>query len=87
MSKIIITIEQLRGMIGLHVIHQGTLCQIIEILEDGPSLVLQSVEHIDIIQTNQHGEAHRRVRQTFTIPVLSKDKTEIHPQYLALDIE
>ena len=87
MTEITITIQQLRGMIGLYVIHNGIPCQIIEVLEDGPSIVLQSISDEGTIQGNQHGDATRRVRETFTIPVLSKDKTEIHPHYLALDID
>lgn len=87
MSEITITLEQLRGMIGLHVVHNGIPCQIIEVLEDGPSIVLQSQHQDRPVQTNQHGEANRRVHETFTIPVLSRDKSEIHPQYLALELE
>lgn len=87
MSELTITLEQLRGMIGLHVVHNGVPCQIIEVLEDGPSIVLQSQHQDRPVQTNQHGEASRRVPETFTVPVLSRDKTEIHPQYLALELE
>ncbi len=87
MPEITITLQQLRGMIGLHVIHNGIPCQIIEVLDDGPSIVLQSRDTGSSIQSNQHGEASRRVRETYTIPVLSKDKTEIHPQYLALELD
>lgn len=87
MSEITITLEQLRGMIGLHVVHNGLQCQVIEVLEDGPSLVLQSQGDHKPVQSNQHGEASRRVPETFTVPVLSRDKQEIHPQFLALELE
>jgi hypothetical protein len=86
MGEIIITLEQLRNMIGLHMLHQGVRCQVIEVLEDGPSLVLQSVEESPTIQPNQYGEATRRVPVTYTIPVLNKDHTELHPDFLALDL-
>lgn len=86
MSKIIITLEQLRSMIGLRLWHQGILCQVIEVLEDGPSLVLQSLKEAPTIQPNQHGEATRRTPVTYTVPVLNNDKTELHPQFLALDL-
>jgi len=86
MSKIIITLDQLRSMIGLRLLHQGILCQVIEVLEDGPSLVLQSLNEAPTIQPNQHGEATRFTPVTYTVAVLTPDKTELHPQFLALDL-
>ncbi len=86
MPELIITLEQLRGMIGLHLIHQGISCQVIEVLDDGPSLVLQSVHESPTIQPDQHGEAQRRTPVTYTVPVLNHDRTELHPQFLSLDL-
>jgi len=87
MDEIVITLEQLRGMIGLRVRHHGLSCQVIEVLEDGPSLVLQNCKTVSTIQANQFGDANRRVPQTQTIPVLSPDKTELHALFLSLDLE
>ena len=87
MDEIVITLEQLRGMIGLKVRHQGLHCQIIEVLEDGPSLVLQNCEAVSTIQPNQFGDANRRVPQTHTIPVLTPDQKELHALFLALDLD
>ncbi|TDY02940.1 hypothetical protein [Thiohalophilus thiocyanatoxydans] len=86
MSELRITLQQLRGMIGLHVVHQGIPCQIIEVLDDGPAIVLQSCNPNKPVQSNQHGEGNRRVQETFTVPVLTRDKYEFHPQYLALEL-
>jgi len=85
MSDILITLEQLRGMIGIQVSHQGVPCKIVEILEDGPSLVLLCIDE-NHIQSDQYGNPLRKVPQTFTIPVLNSDRNEIHPAYLALDL-
>ena len=85
-DEIIITLDQLRNMIGLRMYHQGILCQVIEVLEDGPSLVLQSIAEAPTIQPNQHGEATRRAPVTYTIPVLNEEHTELHPSFLALDL-
>ena len=85
MNTISISLQQLRGMIGVEVLHNGVRCQIIEVLEDGPSIVLQS-QHNAAIQANQHGDAHRRTPQTFTIPVLTANKTELHNSFLQLDL-
>jgi len=55
-SEIAISLEQLRGMIGITLCYNNKSCQVIEVLEDGPSLVLQNFEAN--IQKNQHGNAH-----------------------------
>ncbi len=85
MSVITITLEQLRNMIGIHVYHQGVSCKAVEVLEDGPSLVLMSIDE-DHIQTDQYGNPARRVPQTFTVPILTADGNSIHPAYIALDL-
>ncbi|NOY66283.1 MAG: hypothetical protein GXP13_02585 [Gammaproteobacteria bacterium] len=85
MTNIVITLDQLRGMIGVAVIHQGIPCKIVEVLEDGPSLVLINIDESHI-QVNQYGNPLRKVPQTFTVPVLNSAGDEIHPAYLALDL-
>ena len=85
MSEINITLDQLRNMIGIKVYHQGIACHIVEVLEDGPSLVLKCLDE-NHIQANQFGDPSRRVAETFIVPVLSADGTTIHPAYLALDL-
>jgi len=86
MNTIEITLNQLRGMIGQKVIHEGMKCQVIEVIETNNCLVLQVHETDKIIQLDQHGDARRRVPGTITIPVLTMDKTELHPLFLALDL-
>ena len=74
-------------MIGIQVYYNNKACQVIEVLEDGPSLVLQEVHaEASPIQTNQYGNAHRRTPETFCIPVLSTTKTELSAPFLALDL-
>jgi len=63
-------INSLRRAIGQRVRFQDVVFEIIEILEDGPSFVLQDCEEHTSIQPDQHGEAHRRVPQTMTLPIL-----------------
>ena len=81
MSRISISLDQLRNMIGVQVYHQGISCKVIEVLEDGPSLVLISIDE-NHIQADQYGNPQRRVPETFTIPVLTTDGDEIQPAYL-----
>ena len=81
-----ISVQRLRDLIGLRVRYQDQDWQIIEVLEDGPSLVLQDCTTHTVIQPDQHGEAHRRVPNTLTIPLLAADKKELNPIFLDLDL-
>lgn len=85
-DEIILTLEQLRSLIGLRMYHQNVLCKVIEVLEDGPCIVLQSLETMQNIQPNLHGDATRRAPTTYTISVLNPEKTELHSDYLALNL-
>jgi hypothetical protein len=81
-----LSLEQLRCLIGVKVEHNGTCCEIIEILEDGPTLILQECELHPVIQADQHGEAHRRVPSTQTVPILTADRSELSSAFLGLDL-
>lgn len=81
-----IRVEELRELIGLRVKHQGSHWEIIEVLEDGPSLVLQDCEHHTVIQPDQHGEAHRRVPTTLTIPIFERESRDLNPMLVNLDL-
>ncbi len=81
------TQQQLRKLIGREVMHQGLSCRIIEILEHEPALVLQASGPREGIQDNQFGDPHRRVAETFTIPLFDLQcPGEKHPASLALEL-
>ena len=86
MSEIVITIEQLRAMIGVEVLYRGLHYCVIEVLEDGPSLVLLDRDACPGIQPNLLGVATRRVPQTETVAVLNADRTELHTDFLSLEL-
>lgn len=86
MTNITLTFEQLRRMIGVRVRHQGVDCVVIEVLEDNVALVLQVAEGEGTIQSNQFGDARRRVPQTFSVPILDAAHDALHPDFLALDL-
>jgi len=85
MTAINITLSQLRGMIGQTVIVESRHYLVIEVLEHSTELVLQVRQETNI-QPNQHGDAHRRVPATLTIPVLTANKMNLHPAFLELDL-
>lgn len=81
-----ISLQQLRGMIGQHVQYQGDAYTVIEVLEQDTELVLQIQDEVHEIQPDQHGDAHRRVPATVTLPVLTADRSQLHPSFLSLNL-
>ena len=77
-------VGHLRNLIGTRARYHGTLFEIIEVLEDGPALVLQDCEKHTTIQADQHGEAHRRVPQTMTLPISITKSGEIDTKSIGL---
>ncbi len=79
-------LKQLRQLIGARVRYLEDLWQVVEILDDGPILVLESLQRRDL-QHNQYGEGHRRVPRRLSVPVLAHDRQGLHPEFQALVIE
>lgn len=78
--------DDLRHIVGQQLNYKGHNCEVIEVLEDGPQLVLRNLDVINQqeqdsvrnpIQPNQFGEAHRRTPETFTVPALDKNEQPI----------
>ncbi|MFW2439869.1 MAG: hypothetical protein ACN4GR_10905 [Arenicellales bacterium] len=85
-EKLPISVNELRAMIGMRVCYLGNHGIIIEVLEDGPSLVLQNTSTA-AIQSNLHGHPTRRSPQTLTVQVLSENGTALHKEFLDLDLD
>ncbi len=68
-NTLAIDIDKIRDLIGRHVVYKGTEYVIVEVLDQAPALVLEARD--TVIQADQHGEAHRRVPNTETVPVLN----------------
>ena len=82
-----ISVEKLRNLIGREVQYNGRICRVIEILDDdGLSVILQHTEQLTHIQPDQHGEAHRRVPTTITIPVLDDEGSNYSPAFSELNL-
>ncbi len=77
------TTAELRNLIGCNVQLHGKDWQVIEVLEETPALVLQARSDARVIQADQHGEAHRRVAPTETIPVYQSGSLTFHPLFRA----
>ncbi|ADJ27217.1 hypothetical protein [Nitrosococcus watsonii] len=80
-----ITVTCLRHLIGCRVQYQGIPCRIIEVLEEGPILVLQEAVCHQAIQPDQFGKARRRAPQTLEVNV-QDSSGRISPAFLALGV-
>ena len=79
-------ITKLRQLIGVRVRYLEDIWQVIEILEDGPTLVLESLQQRKVVQQNQYGEGHRRVPHRLSIPIYGDDRQSLHPDFLTLEL-
>jgi hypothetical protein len=84
-EKLPITVDELRKMIGISVHYRGFSGSIVEVLEDGPSLVLQCMGN-NSIQHNLHGHPTRRSPETITVRVLSENGKSLHRDFLELEL-
>lgn len=81
------TLEQLAGLIGRRTRYRGRELLVVDVLGDSaPELVLQEAPGPGVIQSNQFGEANRRVPETWTIPVLAPNGRDLHRLFVELDL-
>lgn len=85
MTVLDISANQVRAMIGMQVRHNHVLCQVVDVLDDGPTLVLIDFDQHTRIQPDQHGEAHRRVPQTYSVALFNADRNQFSAAFLALE--
>lgn len=82
-----LSLTDLREMIGTRVRFENRSWEIVEILEDGPALILQDCNQQTVIQPDQYGEAHRRVPSTRTIPIFTPEGNTLSTVFLSMDLE
>lgn len=85
MTGIVITLQELRDMVGTCVQRHGVRWKVVEVLEDGPELVLMNLCNHRIVQTDQYGDGYRRVLEHITVPVMNDEGTALHPEFLTLE--
>jgi hypothetical protein len=71
--------HRLRRLLGQPLLYQGLPHRIIDIIDEGPALVLQEAGERKTIQANQHGEASRWVPHTVTVAVLNIRRDGLNP--------
>lgn len=86
MNELSFSLKQLQGVIGRLVRYRNNTCRIIEVLHEGPALVLEDLDAANTIQADQYGNPGRRVARVYTIPVLESDGITLHNSFLDLEI-
>ena len=86
MDCINLSLSQLCSLIGQPVSHRGTACHVIEVLADGPTLVLQDAGRNTDLQDNRFGEPGRVVPRIYTIPLLDDSGNALHPDFARLGL-
>jgi hypothetical protein len=76
---VLFRVEKLQNLLKRSITYQGVECRIIEILAEGPALVLQDCRQERVIQGNQHGEASRRAPRLITVNLLNVRRDGINP--------
>ena len=76
--------SSLLALIGQQVTYRQHLCEIIELLDDD-MLILRVSDEATSIQMTQHGEGHREVPTTFTLPVFDGEGN-FHPEVETIGI-
>lgn len=79
-----LTTEMAR-LVGERIVYEGVPCEVIDVLTEGPSLVLARRDSgSDVIQRDEHGDPRRRVPRTYTVPLHSEVTSDLHPIVLML---
>lgn len=74
----------LNALIGLSGEYEGVRYRIIEVLSDGPAVVLSAEGDALSIQSDQFGHAKRRTPKTYTLALYTAPGQEPHPILCAL---
>lgn len=78
--------RHLHHLIGARARYRDRLFEVLEVLEDDPpALVLQNARQTTI-QPDQHGEAHRRVPETVTLPLVLRPGGAIDFREMELEL-
>lgn len=86
LADMILPDELLNSLMGRRTMIHGADCEVIEVLNVSPMprVVLGEIHGEPVIQADQHGEPHRRVMRTYTVPLQDAGSKGLHPVILSL---
>lgn len=76
-------------LIGVRGSYQGREYTLIEVLNAGPSIVLEPIQTDSVVQNTFQGEAKRFAQSNYTVPLYSEVRQSLHPvlqEFLGPDI-
>ncbi|MGK0673304.1 MAG: hypothetical protein ABWU16_01390 [Halothiobacillaceae bacterium] len=71
-------LQHLSGLLGREALIEGRRLCLVEILREGPMLVLREQGHATL-QDNLYGQPHRHVPRHFQVPLISELGNRLHP--------
>jgi hypothetical protein len=74
-----VLIQLVQDLIGVTGLYQGAPFTLIEVLSEGPMLVLEPSATDLTVQNTAQGEAKRYAQNNYTVPLLSEVKRDLHP--------
>ena len=66
-------------LIGFSGLYQGREYTLIEVINSGPSVVLEPIQHYTVVQNTFQGEAKRFAKSNYTVPFYSEVRHTLHP--------
>lgn len=76
--------QRLRKLIGRRCEYLGRTCRLVEILDDEGTLVLEALERVPPIQTDQYGQAIFRGNELVNIPIFGEDPDQFSEEVMDL---
>lgn len=75
----------LAGLIGCELRYRGRRCRVLEVLPEGPLLVLVPLDAARVILTDQYGEASHRGPELLEVSLLNPRRDAPNPLLEGLD--
>ncbi|EDY86756.1 hypothetical protein GP5015_1555 [gamma proteobacterium HTCC5015] len=74
-----VLLQLAHDLVGVRGVYRGREFTLIEVMDDGPSVVLEPTETDNVVQNTAQGEAKRYAQSSYTLPFLSPVNGDIHP--------
>ncbi|HET19713.1 MAG TPA: hypothetical protein ENO16_03800 [Chromatiales bacterium] len=71
-------LQHLEGLLGREALIEGRRLSVVEILREGPALVLRETG-VTTLQDNLYGQSRRHAPRHFQVPVVSELGDRLHP--------
>lgn len=80
----VLALKLLTPLIGIQGQQASRVMELVEILHEGPSVVLLDTSSPPSIRADQYGDPRIRSPRTFTLPIISESEPDVHPVLRAM---